>query len=158
VAVVSADPTTTVRPVTSHFAAYVAGFIAAEGAFIRTDERYFTCVVALSASDSETAELLHDYLGVGYVRWFARRRAHFDDEVRWTVRRLPDLVGVIVPFMDEHLPPSHKRAQYLAWRAPLLAYWEHRARRRRACSVDGCDVPRRARGLCRHHLYEQFGV
>jgi hypothetical protein len=38
-------------------------------------------------------------------------------------------VEVVVPFMDEHLPPSHKRGQYLAWRAELVDYWEHRARR-----------------------------
>jgi hypothetical protein len=132
--------------------------VAAEGCFTRSGEAGYTCVVALGASDLDSVEMLRDFLGVGYVRRLPRRKAHYDDEARWTVRRLRDLVGVIVPFMDEHLPESHKRVQYLAWRAALLDHWELRARRRRVCTVDGCDTPRRAHGLCRRHLYEQRGV
>jgi len=64
------------------------------------------------------------------------------------------LIEVIVPFMDEHLPESYKRQQYLEWRAKLLDYWEHRAKRRRPCMVDGCAKPQRAHGFCRHHLWE----
>jgi hypothetical protein len=59
--------------------------------------------------------------------------------------------------MDEHLPDSHKRTQYLVWRAQLLDYWEHRARRRRPCTVAGCEQPQRAKGVCRHHYYERYG-
>jgi hypothetical protein len=147
-----------VKPGTEDTASFVAGVIAAEGAFIHVGERRFACVVGLGASDADTAELLHWYFGVGLVRWLARRRAHFDDEARWTVRRLPDLVDVIVPFMDAHLPASHKRSQYETWRDALLDYWEHRAKRRRPCAIDGCDSPRRAYGLCRRHMYEVHGV
>jgi hypothetical protein len=42
-----------------------------------------------------------------------------------------DLVGIVAPFMDAHLPASYKRSQYLAWRAELLDAWEHRSRRPR---------------------------
>jgi hypothetical protein len=56
--------------------------------------------------------------------------------------------------MDEHLPASYKRVQYLDWRARLFEYWEHDAKRVRPCSVEGCDAPRRAHGYCRHHLWE----
>ena len=59
--------------------------------------------------------------------------------------------------MDEHLPPCHKRAQYDAWRAELIDYWDNRARRRRLCSIEGCDRPRRAKGLCRQHYYAGYG-
>ena len=62
-----------------------------------------------------------------------------------------------MPFLDEHLPPSYKREQYLVWRAELMAYWDERARRRRTCTVDGCDQTRRARGLCRRHYYATYG-
>jgi hypothetical protein len=146
-----------VRPATDT-AAFVAGFFAAEGTFTRPSPTMFACVVALGASDQVSVELLHHHFGVGYVRWFARRQAHYDDEVRWTVRRLRDLVGVIVPFMDVHLPPSHKREQYLTWRAALVDHWEHRARRRGTCSAPGCDAPHRAHGWCRHHLYLERGI
>ena len=62
-----------------------------------------------------------------------------------------------MPFVDEHLPASHEREQYLAWRDELLAYWQGRARRRRPCTVEGCDEPRRARGLCRHDYHAVHG-
>lgn len=79
--------------------------------------------------------------------------SHYDDETTFVISSLTDHLDVTIPFMDEHLPPSYKRTQYLDWRARLLDYWEHRARRRRPCSVDGCEVPRRAHGLCRRHLW-----
>ena len=151
---VFADPITTVRPATDSVAGYVAGFVVGEGTFTSSDRaRTFTCAVALGASDRDSVELLRAYFGVGRVRWYPRRKPHYDDEISWSVRAFRDLVGVIVPFMDVHLPVSHKPEQYLGWRAALLDYWEHGARRRGTCSVDGCDAPHRAHGWCRHHLY-----
>lgn len=136
----------------------MGGFVAAEGTFVVSGIRpSFTFAVALGATDRESCALLRAVLGVGHVRAYQRRRAHFDDEICFQVRKLAELVEVIVPFMDEHLPASHKREQYLAWRAELLDHWEHRARRRRTCTVPGCTSPRRAKGLCRHHYYERFG-
>jgi hypothetical protein len=148
-----------VKPATDAAAGFAAGFIVAEGTFL-SNMRYgtFACAVALGASDTDSVELLCEYFGVGYVRWFARRKAHYDDEVRWTVRALRDLIEVVVPFMDAHLPVSHKRVQYLAWRAALFDHWEHRARRQRTCSAPGCDEPHRAHGWCRSHLYAERGV
>ena len=141
------------QPATDGTGPFVAGFIAAEATFLNVRNRSFSCVVSLGATDRAAAELLHHYFGVGHVRWFARRKAHYDDEVGWTVKALGDLTSVIVPFMDVHLPMSHKRVQYLGWRTALLDYWEHRARRRGTCTVPGCDAPHRAHGWCRHHLY-----
>jgi hypothetical protein len=136
-------------------AAYIGGFVAAEGAFLNTDRR-FAVAVSLGAVDARTCELIADWFGVGRLGRSPRRKPHYDDEVTFRVDRLRDLVDVVVPFMDEHLPPSYKRHQYEAWRGQLLEYWEHRAKRRRACTVDGCDSPQRARGLCRHHYYATY--
>lgn len=97
---------------------------------------------------------LHDFFQVGHLTKSPRRRPHYDSEIVFAVQALRDLVGTIVPFMDEHLPPSHKREQYLGWRKHLLDYWENQARRVRPCGVDGCDNPRRAHGICRHHLFK----
>ena len=83
--------------------------------------------------------------------------AHYDDECSFRIQSLVDNVEVTIPFMDVHLPESHKREQYLVWRDQLLDYWEHRARRRRPCTVDGCTQPQRAKGVCRRHYYERFG-
>jgi hypothetical protein len=140
-----------VPPATEDWAAYIAGFVAAEGTFVRCGTPpTFTFAVALGATDADTCEMMHEYFGVGAVRAYPRRKAHYDDEVCFSVRALRDLVGVIVPFMDEHLPPSYKREQYEVWRAALLDYWQHGMRRRRPCTISGCDRPQRAKGLCRH--------
>lgn len=135
-------------------AGYIAGFVVAEGHFAHNPaKRSFRFAVALGATDRATCEWLHEFLGVGHVHVYPRRKAHYDDEVVFAVGSLRELVDVIVPFMDEHLPPSHKRQQYAAWRADLLSYWENQAKRRRACIVDGCDEPQRAKGVCRRHYY-----
>lgn len=73
------------------------------------------------------------------------------------MQKLSALVEVVVPFMDEHLPPAYKRQQYEAWRAQLFEYWESDTKRRRPCTVDGCEEPQRAKGVCRRHYYRQYG-
>jgi hypothetical protein len=137
--------------------AQIAGFVAAEGTFTghaTPTRRRFSFAVALGARDRASRDLLHEFFGCGTVHWSPRRKPHYDDEVAFAVQKLRDLVEVVVPFMDRHLPPCHKRTQYEAWRAELLHHWEHDARRRRPCTVDGCTAPQRAKGLCRRHYYE----
>jgi hypothetical protein len=137
-------------------AAFLGGFVAAEGCFTRTGRR-FRFAVSLAATDAGVCRQLAALLRVGAIRTSPRRRPHYDDEVTFAVQSLRELVEVVIPFMDEHLPASHKRAQYIAWRAQLLDYWVNRAKRRRPCSEPDCGRPRRARGLCRHHYYEAQG-
>jgi hypothetical protein len=149
--------TTTGRPVTE-IAAFIGGFVAAEGTFVaRPWDGHFAFTVALGATDRETVELLHRFFRCGRTTWRRRRKEHFDDEVAFVVRKLRDLVDTLVPFMDRHLEESYKRRQYLAWRAEVLDYWEHGMRRRRLCTVEGCERIQRAKGLCRHHYYVAFG-
>jgi hypothetical protein len=149
-------PITTRRLVTD-LATYIGGFVAAEGTFIaRPWDGGFAFAIALGANDHEMVELLHEFLGCGRVTWRRRRKDHYDDEVTFVVRRMKDLVEVVIPFMDEHLPPSYKRQQFEPWRAEVLEYWDTGVRRRRGCTVEGCEVPQRAKGLCRHHYYEEF--
>lgn len=135
---------------------FLGGFVAAEGALVRTGRR-FAFRVSLGAQDTSTCELFATVLGVGGVGTAPRRKGHYDDEVTYSVQSLRDLVEVVVPFLDEHLPPSHKRGQYLTWREQLVTYWTDEARRRRLCRVDGCDRPSRAKGLCRRHYYAAYG-
>jgi hypothetical protein len=150
-------PTTTRRPATE-IADYLGGFVSAEGTFVaRPWDGQFAFAVALGATDREMVDLFREFFGCGRVTWRRRREAHYDDEVTFVVRKLRHLVEAVVPFMDEHLPPSYKRQQYLAWRAEVLDYWEHGMRRRRPCTVEGCEVIQRAKGLCRRHYYEAFG-
>lgn len=139
-------------------AAFLGGFVAAEGCFSgNAAGTRFIFEVGLSASDRGICILFREHLGVGHVYESKRRREHYDDECAFMVQAMPELVEVVVPFMDEHLPPSYKREQYLAWKQRLLDYWEHRAKRVRPCEVEGCEAPRRAHRLCRHHLYVFYG-
>ncbi|MGH9117401.1 MAG: hypothetical protein ACRD0A_05865 [Acidimicrobiales bacterium] len=118
--------------------------------------RRFVFPVSVGAADAASVEMLRHFLGIGYVRRSPRRRPHFDDVATYSVGTIGDLLGVVVPVMDDHLMASHIRDQYLAWRAELLDFWEHRAKRVRSCLVEGCDQPRRAKGPCRHHYYLRY--
>lgn len=142
---------------TSEVAAWVGGFVAAEGSF--TVHRFgrvkkFVFKVELGGRDPEPVALIQRFMKVGRIEKFARRRAHYDDVIRYVLPSLGDQVRVVIPFMDEHLPPSYKRQQYLAWREELVEYWEHQAKRVRPCTVEACETPRRAHGMCRKHLHE----
>ncbi len=140
-------------PAISDFGSFVGGFVAAEGCFTGHGARRFRFSLGLGAGDSDLCRTLVIVLGVGSVYHTPRRRPHYDDEVQFVVQSTRALVDVIVPFMDEHLPTSHKRDQYLEWRARLLDHWEHHARRRARCSVAPCMSAAKAHGLCRHHLW-----
>jgi hypothetical protein len=142
-----------VQPDTECIAEFVGGFVAAEGCFTQSGDR-FRFGIGLGATDEGMCELVRALLGVGHLARSPRRRAHFDDEVQFAVQATRELVEVVVPFMDAHLPPSYKREQYLDWRVRLLDYWEHRYRRRRQCNVEDCGQPARAYGLCRRHLWQ----
>jgi hypothetical protein len=144
-----------VQPAIDALAQFLGGFVAAEGTFGSGGiQPRFRFAVGLGAIDASICELFHQFLDVGHVYWSPRRKSHYDDEVTFAVQAMADLIEVVVPFMDEHLPVSYKRQQYLAWRAELLDYWEHHARRRRPCAVDECEQPQRAHGFCRRHLWE----
>ena len=146
-------------PPVTDVAAFVAGIVVGEGTFVASGSPpKFRFAVALGAQDTETCRRLHAFFGVGSLNNAARRRPHYDDEVIFAVQSLRDHLAVTIPFMDEHLPESHKRQQYMVWRAALLEYWEHHAKRVRACTVEGCGEPRRAHGVCRQHPYARHGV
>lgn len=147
------EATTTVQPATDAIAHFLGGFVAAEGCFTGNGSRRFRFSLGLGAVDAAMCTAFAEFLGVGHVTTALRRKAHYDDEVQFSVQSVRELVEVVVPFMDAHLPPSHKHEQYLEWRARLLDHWEHRARRRATCSIDGCESPAKAWGLCRPHLW-----
>jgi len=100
---------------------FVAGFVAAEGSFTSSGGgRRFAFTVALAATDGRTCDRLAEHFGVGRVYRYARREPHHDDVAIFSVQSKRELLRVVVPFMDEHLPPSNKRRQYEAWRDELV--------------------------------------
>ena len=113
-AAVCADPTTTVSPDIDALALFAAGVVAGEGCFTRTQSGghpRFMFEVGMGATDTHLCGFLRDLLGVGRLHFSPRRRPHYDDEITYVVGRLRDLVEVVIPFMDGHLPPSYKRVQ-----------------------------------------------
>jgi hypothetical protein len=145
-----------VKPATEGLAHFLGGFTAAEGTFGANESAgRFRFAVSLGATDQAMCKLMYAFLGVGHITFSPRRKPHYDDEVTYAVQALHELKDFVVPFMDEHLPESYKREQYLDWREKLLDYIEHRARRPRSrCTISECDQPARAHGLCRKHLWE----
>jgi LAGLIDADG endonuclease len=147
-----------VPPATDTLAAFFGGFVAGEGSFTRAgDPPAFRFSIGLGAVDTDICQELRSFFGCGRIHVSRRRKSHYDDEVQFVISAMVEHLEVTIPFMDAHLPESYKRQQYLRWRGELMEYWETRARRRRACSVEGCDAPSRARGVCRHHLWVLHG-
>lgn len=146
------------QPATESIPHFLAGFTVGEGCFSGTGGNRFVFEVGLGAEDEQICISFQEFLGVGHVFRSRRRKPHYDDEVTFAVQSIRELVAAVIPFMDEHLPRSYKRQQYLVWRARLLDYWAHRAKRVRPCTIEGCDKPRRAHGLCRRHLYVVHGI
>jgi len=94
-----------VQPDTDALAAFLGGFVAAEGCFSGTAKgNRFILEVSLGASDRAMCEIVADFLGVGHIYDSSRRQAHYDDEAAYQIQSLRDLVEVVVPFMDDHLP------------------------------------------------------
>ena len=74
----SAEATTTVLPVTET-AAFLGGFVAAEGCFTRTRNR-FRFAIVVGSKDAAMCEIAARVLGAGFVLSSPRRQPHFDDE------------------------------------------------------------------------------
>jgi hypothetical protein len=129
--------------------------VAGEGTFTGTKRKH-TFAVMLGEIDAESCELLRMFFGVGHVYHYPRRKPHYDDFVLFQVCKTSDLVNVIIPFMDEHLPVSFKRQQFEVWRAKVLDFWENEMKRRRPCTIEDCEQPQRGRGVCRAHYYELY--
>jgi hypothetical protein len=126
-----AGSTTTGSPATE-IASFLSGFVAAEGCFTREPGGLrYRFSLGLGALDAGMCACFVAFFGCGQVHHYPRRRPHYDDEVVFAVQSKRDLVELVVPFMDAHLPASYKRRQYLGWRAELMDTWEHRSRRPR---------------------------
>ena len=76
-----------------------------------------------------------EFFGCGTCHQLSRDgRRTTTTSARSSMQSLQDHLEVTIPFMDAHLPVSHKREQYLVWRDRLLDYWEHDAKRVRPCT------------------------
>jgi len=102
-----AGATTTVLPATDSLAAFVGGFVAAEGSFTRAgDPPTFRFAIGLGAVDTDICHELRKFFGCGRIHASARRQDHFDDEVQFVISSMAEHLEVTVPFMDAHLPES----------------------------------------------------
>ena len=107
---------------------FLAGFVAAEGCFAHSGAR-FRLAVALADDDVAGVELLRAFTGVGTICRSPPRSERTKGAVIWAVQSRVELLDVVVPWLDDHLAPCHKRQQYEAWRAALLVAGRPRSRR-----------------------------
>ena len=79
----------------------------------------------------------------------------------FTVNSVTAHRSATIPFADQFLLPSAKRAQFEQWRSALdnhdQAHPNPYGKGRSSCSEPGCDRPVRGRGLCRAHYYRATG-
>ena len=120
VAARSVAATTTVPPATEAVAAFIGGFVAAEGTLrLHRDRRpRFRFAVGLGRDGQrDVSRTSHAFFGCGSVCRLRRGASRTTTtSAPSSSRALRDHLAVTIPFMDEHLPVSYKREQYLAWR------------------------------------------
>src|SRR5688500_15289750 len=89
-------------------AAWIGGFVAAEGSFTvhpLVGRRKFVFRVELVGSDRELVRQIREFVGMGRIETFARRKPHHDDVIRYVLLSLGDLINVLVPlWMNITLP------------------------------------------------------
>ena len=149
----------------------LAGFVAGEGYFTVTrqlpphrngDPRLrFVFGIQVAERDRPLLEQLRAAIGCGSVTDRQPRREAWQPTSALTVSSRLSHRTKVIPFMDRHLLPGHKRHQFELWVAAMDAYeLIHPSRWGRgpsACKVDGCDRPVRGRGLCRSHYHLETG-
>src|SRR5919109_4818373 len=99
----------TVHPVNDFDLGYIMGLVVGEGSF--TGDRVQPCLsIALHARDPEPLVLCQRLLGGRMYGpyWHGRRNGR-----RWLLRGYE--LAEAVRLFRAHLPPSHKRGQFLAW-------------------------------------------
>jgi hypothetical protein len=136
-------------------APFLAGFVAGEGSFVRSGRR-FRFAVAVADEDIALLERLRATVGAGDIDRLRPRKTGQRPTAVFRVGGVRDLLGSVVPFMSTHLLPSYKREQFDRWAHDLEEFWRDDMRRARQCCVEGCLDARRAKGLCRHHYFEQY--
>jgi len=121
----------------------------------------FVLQVAVAERDRPVLVALREILAFGSIRAVAPRKSHHQPMAVFTINSIRAHRAATIPFCDAHLLPCAKREQYERWRA-ALDQWEaeHPSRYGKGpspCSVPGCELPVRGRGLCRRHYYRATG-
>jgi hypothetical protein len=143
----------------------LGGLVAGEGSFTTVRQRRpyrdgsprlkFVFRMTMARRDLPLLEALRSFLGYGSIPHHERGRAHWQPTSTLRIHSIWAHGKATIPFAEEFLLPCGKRRQYVEWRDRLIAYDKKRVR---PCTVEGCDKPRRAHGLCRQHLYSRLGI
>lgn len=149
----------------------LAGFVAGEGYFSVTRKKpphrngdprlRFVFGVQVARRDLQLLEQLMDTLGCGSIAHRAPARPGRQPTSTLSVSSFLSHRSRVIPFMQRHLPPSHKRHQFELWVQAMDAYeLAHPSRWGKGpstCRVAGCEKPVRGRGLCRSHYHRETG-
>lgn len=147
----------------------LGGLVAGEGCFTETARRpgtatrRFVFAMTLASHDRPLLEALRCFIGAGSIQDFAPRRPGWLPQSCFTINSHRAHRRHTIQFAEAFLPAeSAKRSQFEEWRARLAAYDEQLGRSQPGdgpspCSVAGCGLPIRGRGLCRAHYYQATG-
>jgi hypothetical protein len=148
----------------------LAGVAAGEGSFSRarqapyadgSERTRFVFAVGMATHDRSVLEALRTFLDHGSIQDQPARRAHWAPLSTFQINSRLGHHRATIPFADTFLLASHKRDQYLEWRAAFLAneaaHPSRYGKGRSPCSVEGCSLPVRGRGMCRRHYYRATG-
>ncbi|MEX2254119.1 MAG: LAGLIDADG family homing endonuclease [Acidimicrobiia bacterium] len=147
----------------------LAGFVAGEGSFNvtrrlppfadRVPRLSFRFDVTVATRDRPILEQLRSLLGFGSITDRRPGKPAWQPTSQLRIASIKAHLAATIPWADEHLLVSNKRAQYERWRDALLGYEIEHPRQvgRSRCSEPGCDDFVRGRGLCRRHYYRATG-
>jgi hypothetical protein len=121
----------------------------------------FIFCVQVASHDRHLLTALQMFLGRGNVRDVPPMKEGWHPTSTFEVRSVRGHRYATVPFAERFLLPCGKRDQYLRWKADLDEYLERHPARwgegPSTCSVEGCGLPVRGRGVCRRHYYQLTG-
>jgi hypothetical protein len=121
----------------------------------------FTFCVQVACRDRHLLEAMQMFLGQGSLRDLLAKQEGWQPTSIFEIRSIRGHRRATIPFAERFLLPCAKRDQYRRWKADLDAYLERHPARwgegPSTCSVEGCELPVRGRGVCRRHYYQLTG-
>ncbi len=153
-----------------HVGFQLGGLVAAEGSFTTgrqgvyrdgSERVRFVFQVRMATRDRPLLEALRSFLGFGSVSDAPARRTTWQPTSTFTINSRRAHHTATIPFAETYLLASNKREQFEAWRDAFLAHEvahpSNYGKGRSPCSIDGCTLPVRGRGLCRRHYDRATG-
>lgn len=116
---------------------WFVGFVDGEGYFYlslakRTRQVSIGLIIVLREDDREIIEEIRQVLGFGQIYQISRETdrkrggRNSNDQIRWSCRRISEIVDVLIPIFDEIPLRTKKQSDYKIWREAALIIYNKR--------------------------------